>query len=232
MDFDELTHKVIAWPEWHYKKYELGEVRYDGEPGFNTVTGRFEFTPVLLEAYGLPQVPYYEEPRESPNSTPDLATKYPLILMTGRRSWEFFHSEHRNLKTMREFHPDPLCEISPELAAQEGISEGDWVWIENQRGRCRQRVKITPGLNNRYIMAEHAWWFPEDDPEQLFRVFDSNINNLTTQCNIGRSGYGAPYNGLLCRIYKCTEENSKVTPTEQVIEKGGWDYERAHLKFN
>ena len=231
LTFEELTKQVIVWPEWHYRKYALGEVRYDGQVGFNTYTGRFEFTPVLLQQFGLSQVPFYEEPRESPVSTPELAEQYPLILMTGRRSWEFFHSEHRNLKTMREFHPDPLIEVSPELAEEQGLQAGDWVWVENQRGRCRQRVKITPGLNPRFVMGEHGWWFPEGERERLFGVFDSNINNLTTQCNIGDSGYGAPYNGLLCKIYKCTEANSEVLPTEQVIEKGGWEYERCHLTF-
>ena len=87
-------------------------MRYDGQVGFNTVTGRFEFAPALFPQFGLPQAPYYEEPRESPVSTPELAAQYPLVLMTGRRSWEFFHSEHRNLETMREFHPDPLIEIA------------------------------------------------------------------------------------------------------------------------
>ena len=231
LTFDELTKKVIVWPDWHYKKYETGEVRYDGQPGFNTYTGRFEFTPVLFQQFNLPLAPYYEEPRESPVSTPDLAEEYPLILMTGRRSFEFFHSEHRNLETMREFHPDPIVEISPELAEEQEVQDGDWVWIENHRGRCRQRAKITPGLNPRYVMSEHGWWFPEGDRERLFGVFDSNINNLTTQSNIGQSGYGAPYNGLLCKIYKCTESNSEVLPTEQVTEKGGWSYERNHLEF-
>ena len=229
LTFEELTKKVIVWPEWHYRKYETGEVRYDGQVGFNTVTGRFEFAPALFPQFGLPQAPYYEEPRESPVSTPELAAQYPLVLMTGRRSWEFFHSEHRNLETMREFHPDPLIEIAPELANEQGLKEGDWVWVENQRGRCRQRVKITAGLNPRYVMGEHGWWFPEGARERLYGVFDSNINNLTTQCNIGQSGYGAPYNGLLCRIYPCTDQNSAVLPTEQVIEKGGFDYERQHL---
>ncbi|NTU89957.1 MAG: molybdopterin-dependent oxidoreductase, partial [Actinobacteria bacterium] len=229
LNFEELTKKVIVWPEWHYKKYELGEVRYDGLPGFNTPTGRYEFTPVLLTQFGLSPVPFYEEPRESPVSTPDLYEKYPLILMTGRRSWEFFHSEHRNMETMREFHPDPLIEMAPELAEELGVSNNDWVWIENQRGRCRERALITPGVNPKYVMAEHGWWFPESDPEKLYNVFDSNINNLTTQCMVGKSGYGAPYNGLLCKIYKCTDENSEVLPTEQVLEKGGWEYERQHL---
>ena len=31
LTFEELTKKVIVWPEWHYRKYETGEVRYDGQ---------------------------------------------------------------------------------------------------------------------------------------------------------------------------------------------------------
>ena len=90
-------------------------------------------------------------------------------------------------------------------------------------------MKITSRVQPGMIMAEHGWWFPEGDPENLFGVFDSNINNLTTQCAVGASGYGAPYNGLLCKIYKCTEENSAVLPTEQVTKLGGWEYERNHI---
>ena len=34
----------------------------------------------------------------------------------GGRSFEFFHSEHRQLPTMREFHQWPLAMINPEDA--------------------------------------------------------------------------------------------------------------------
>jgi hypothetical protein len=55
-------------------------------------------------------------------------------------------------------------------------------------------------------------------------VFNSNINNLTTQCVTGPTGYGAPYKNLLCKIYKATEENSKILPGEQVTKLGGFSY--------
>jgi hypothetical protein len=44
--------------------------------------------------------------------------EYPLIMTTGGRSWEFFHSEHRQLKTMRELHPDPLVMLTPRNCRQ------------------------------------------------------------------------------------------------------------------
>jgi hypothetical protein len=91
------------------------------------------------------------------------------------------------------------------------------------------RVSLYEAMDPKLVMAEHGWWFPEADPEKLYNVFDSNINNLTSMCDIGRSGVGAPYKSALCKIYKCTDENSVVLPTEQVIEKGGFEYERKHI---
>lgn len=127
------------------------------------------------------------------------------------------------------FTPEPQVRIHPETAAKYGVKEGDWVWIENHRGRCRQKVVLDSSYDPRVIAADHGWWFPEMEGEEptLFGVFDSNINNLTSQMQYGSSGYGAPYCCLMCNIYKCTDENSDVLPTYQVTRLGGWEYEMA-----
>ena len=223
---EELRERVIIWPKHEYRRHERGLLRPDGEPGFNTGTGKIELRITMMEEFGHDPLPWYEEPRESPYSTPLLAQKYPLVLTTGYRSWEFFHSEHRQLRTMREFHPDPMVEVHPETAARYGVQEGDWVWIENQRGRCKQKVRFNKTMDPRVVMAEHGWWFPERkgaEPE-LFGVFDSNINNLTIQNDIGETGFGAPYVGLLCKIYKVDPTKDEVMPTKQVVELGGFGY--------
>lgn len=224
-----LKERVIDWPEWNYRKHEKGLLRDDGEKGFRTMTGKFLLSVPVFEFMGLPTAPYYDEPHESPISTPELAEEYPFVLSSGRRAFEFFHSEHRAMPTLRSMHPDPIVELHPETAQRLGIEEGDWVWIENQRGRCRQRVKFFEGMDSNLVMAEHGWWFPEADPERLYNTFDSNINNLTSQCDVGRSGVGAPYKSTLCKVYKCTDENSAITPTDQVLDRGGFRYERKHV---
>ncbi|MBP1765484.1 MAG: Acetylene hydratase, partial [Firmicutes bacterium] len=154
--------------------------------------------------------------------------EYPLILTSGARSWEFFHSEHRQQPTMRLFHPDPLVTIHPDKAKELGIQDGDWVWLESKRGRCKQKAKLAITLDPKVVSAEHGWWFPEKPGAEpsLFGVFDSNINNLTAQCQNGETGYGAPNKGLLCKIYKVTEENSKIMPSVQVTQMGGFGYDR------
>ena len=226
--FHELEQRVYDWQPLEYHRQEKGLLRPDGQPGFNTPTGKIELYCTTLEAFGNDPLPHYEEPPESPVSTPELYREYPIVLTTGHRSFEWFHSEHRQQPTLRKFHPDPLVDLHPETAAELGIGDGDWVWIENQRARCRQRARLDWGMKKGTANAEHGWWFPETDGAEpnLFGVFDSNINNLTTMMVVGDTGYGAPYKGLLCKLYPCTEENSRVLPSEQVTRQGGFAYER------
>ena len=103
---------------------------------------------------------------------------------------------------MREFHPWPLVKISPQTAEEYGISEGEWIWIENTEGRCKQMAHIDPVIDPHYIHAEHGWWFPEQDGEapNLFGVFDANANNLIPHESVGVTGYGAPYKNGICSI--------------------------------
>ena len=114
--------------------------------------------------------------------------------------------------------------MNPKSAADLDIKEGDWCWLENHRGRCRQKLRINPTLDDRVVRADHGWWFPEKDAAEpsLYGVFDSNINNLLPQCENGVTGYGAPYKNQLCKVYKCTEENSKEMPSICVSTKDGY----------
>lgn len=225
LTYEELKKQVISWPDdWEYLKYEKGLLRNDGKPGFNTPSGKYEFSSLLFEMWDIDPLPYFEEPPESPVSTPDLYKEYPLVLTTGARSYEFFHSEHRQQPTMREFHPDPLVEINPETARELGITDGDWVWIENMRGKCQQKAKLNPALHPKVVSAEHGWWFPEKEGAEpsLFGVFGSNINNLTQQEANGPTGFGAPYKNQICKIYKATPENNEDINT-LVTRMGGFE---------
>ena len=152
-----------------------------------------------LEMLGYDPLPYYQEPPESPVSTPELAAKYPLILTTGGRSQYFFHSEYRQIPSLRKKHKDPLVEIHPETAKAYNISDGKWVWIESPRGRIRQKAKVTDGIDPRVVNVQHGWWFPEDSsPEH--GVWKSNANVLTGRLSRLKDSMGsgrAPVWGIL-----------------------------------
>lgn len=223
--FGRFPKEVYAYPEFNYRKYEKGLLRPDGQPGFNTPTGRIELYDSISSLRGYGPLPDWKEPHSSPYSRPDLAKEYPYVLTTGARHIEFFHSEHRQPEvTSREHYPDPHFEMSEKAAAELGIKDEDWCWLENQHGRCRQRLRINPSLDDRVVRADHGWWFPEEEAAEprLFGVFDSNINNLVPQCDNGETGYGAPYKNQLCKVYKCTEENSRELPSIRVSEVDGY----------
>ena len=170
MTFDELREAAPVYLPFEYKRYEKGKLRGDGQPGFNTPTGRIELWSTFYANAGLDPLPYFEEPNPGPGSTPELMEKYPLVLTTGARRWNSFHSEHRQVKRMRAMTPDPFIEVHPKIAERFEVKDGDWVWVENQYGRAKRRVKVTPILGERIVACDHGWWLPEKDPEDLFDV--------------------------------------------------------------
>jgi thiosulfate reductase/polysulfide reductase chain A len=190
----------IYFPPNEYKKYErMG--------GFGTPTGKLELYSAVLERLGYDPLPCYREPMESPVSTPDLAKDYPLMLITGGRFSPYFHSEQRQIESIRKRRPDPQVQIHPETARKLGIENGDWVWIETVRGRVKQRCLYFDGIRPQVVHAEHGWWFPELPGEEpwLRGVWKSSINVVTSddpeRCN-PRSG-GWPLRTALCKVYKC-----------------------------
>jgi anaerobic selenocysteine-containing dehydrogenase len=70
--------------------------------------------------------------------------------MSGTKVTNFFHSELRQIDSLRRRNPDPLVEIHPETAASLGIAEGDWVWIESpiasvRAGAIHELVRLLNG---------------------------------------------------------------------------------------
>lgn len=202
MKFDDLRHEGSGLVDVGYHKYETGELRPDGQPGFPTTTGKLELYSLMYAALGEDPLPYYEEPRFGPIRRPDLAEEYPLTLTTGQRHYTSFHSEHRQLAVLREIKPYPLIEIHPDTAKKYGIQDGDWVKIENPWGSATEKAKIVETIRPDVVAADHGWWYPEDeaDSPSLFGVWKSNVNTMVPHKEIGKLGFGAYYKSIPCKI--------------------------------
>ena len=192
--FEELKESGIITGKMRYRKYIT--------EGFATPSRKFELYSSVLKKRGQDPLPSYIEPPESPYSTPDLAKEYPLIIITGCKVPNFFHSEYHQLESLRRLHPEPLVEINPETALKLGINEGDWVWVESPRARIRQKAHLTGGIHPRYVHSQHAWWFPErEPPEYGYKECSSNLLLNARSCDpvIGAE----PWKGFLCKVYPC-----------------------------
>lgn len=206
-----------------YHKYAKGLLRPDGQVGFNTSTGRIELWSYGYDRWGVDPLPFHVEPPESPLSTPETYKEFPIVLSGGGRSFEFFHSEHRQMPTMREFHPWPLIMVNPADCEKYGVREGEWIWVENSRGaRFKQMVKETIEVLPGRVHAEHGWWFPEQDgaAPNLYGTYESNLNNMTQAFRTGQGGIGNPIKSMLCKIYPCKEGD--ILPHEVIAEKGNF----------
>jgi anaerobic selenocysteine-containing dehydrogenase len=210
--FEELCKSPWALaPKGHpsgttpYRRHEKGLLRADGKPGFRTPTGKVELYSTVFESYGTDPLPHHKEPIESPMSTPDIYKEYPLIMITGRRCGVFFHSEHRQIPWLREIEPDPTVELNPETAKSLGIENGDWVWIEGVRGKCKRKAKLTPAIHPKTVHALHGWWLPETEGKapNLYGIWDLNVNQLIPMGCQSSTGFGGvPTKTMLCKIYK------------------------------
>jgi anaerobic selenocysteine-containing dehydrogenase len=197
LTFDDMKEKGVSVVPMEYKKYE--------RTGLRTPTGKVELYSTVFERHGYDPLPFFTEPPESPVSTPELIEDYPLILYTGGRHVEYFHSEGRQVPTLRKRVPDPLLEIHPGTAKELGIEDGDWVWIETPQvkgERVTFKARVTDSVHPRMIHASHGWWFPER-PAPEHGCFDSNINVVLTDAPPREEICGSlRTRGTLCRVYK------------------------------
>jgi anaerobic selenocysteine-containing dehydrogenase len=184
---------------------------YKDMNGFSTPTGKAELWSVMLERLGYEPLPRYYEPAFSHLSTPELAVEYPMILIGIDRHLPNYHSMYFEVPSLRKMCPEPFVQIHPDTARRMSppITDGDWVWVETPVGRMKQRAKLTFGIDQKVVKAQHHWWFPEQPGEDpyLHGVWQSNVNVVTyDDPDLSDPVFGSyPLTSLLCKVYKVTE---------------------------
>ena len=168
--------------------------------------GKMELWSEDLLLYGNGPLPMYIEPPITKKSREDLTGEYPFTLITGGRSHAFFHTEYRNSPWMREVHMFPTMDINPATAAELGIKQDDWCWIETYVDRIRQRANLTEAIKPDTIHVEHDWWFPERAAtDDLHGALDANCNILFENNGPYDPAVGTDNFGGLCKVYKAEE---------------------------
>ena len=187
-DLREHPESVVVPPtaETQYKKYETGGIRKDGQPGFNTPSGKVEFVSEVLREAGFDGLPLWNEPVHSPVSTPEEFEKYPLILNTGSRVPMYTHTKERNIPWLNQFMPEPIVRLNPVDAQDRGLVDGDRARIFNDLGEIEMVVEVTNLVLPGCVDMFHGW-------------VNANVNLLVSRDFDPITGY-PPFKEGLCQV--------------------------------
>jgi anaerobic selenocysteine-containing dehydrogenase len=165
--------------------YENGE--------FGTDSGKIELFSENMKAEGLDPVAEYTPLQEGPEISPDLYAKYPIYLLTGSTS-RLSNSTYANTEFFQSIDAVPTVKINSDDASNRGISEGDWVYVENDRGSTKLLAKISNAVKPGVAFTVKDYW-PKLCP-------DNQGVNFTTPDYIADMGGGSTFQTNLVQIRK------------------------------
>ena len=136
--------------------------RDDGSvEGFATPTRRVELYSEQLLKHGYRPLPSFIEPLATGRSGGVTGEPLPLVLST-HKNGVYVHTSHRHVASLRRRAPDPHFDVSPQLARERGLVEGDWAVLETEAGTTSARVRLDEDLHPAVVLADFGWW--EDCP--------------------------------------------------------------------
>jgi len=169
--------------------YSEANYKLDEQRGLPTPSGKVEIFSELLAKRGYDPLPCYQEPPESPISTPELAQEYPLVLTTGARVREYLHSQLRGIRRLHRLRPEATAEMHRETAAKYGISDQDTVEVQTKRGAIRIKASITEDIVPGVVNISHGW-------------HEANVNILTDDAPADPVLGNPSLKAMLCRVTK------------------------------
>ena len=171
----------------------------NGQPkGFNTPTGKIEIYSIRFAGAGYPPIPKFMK-NESEN------IDYPLTL-TFFRDIHFCDQQHRNIPRLRRFVPEPFVEIHSSTARAKGITDGDWITLENANGKVNLKAKFNDSLHPNVVATVYGWWqgcqelkLNGNDP---FNSSGANTNLLIPNSDNDPISASVVHRGQQCRVFK------------------------------
>jgi cysteine desulfurase NifS len=197
----------IPSPMMEYKKWEKGGLRPDGQPGFDTPSGKFEIWSNVLEDYGYEPLPKYTEPTEGPLARPDLKDLYPLVFNSGARPHTDFRSQHHGIEGLLKDHPEPIIEINQEDAKVRNIRSGDLVEVKTERGAVPFRARVTEDIVKGAVECNMGGGTPVGPKAWQ----EWNVNELTDLENYDDISGFPVYKALLCEVKKLEAASGAAT---------------------
>ena len=149
---DRVPHKEGNFPTPSGKC----EIKLEGATNF--VAGPFrQMYDAFQPGEPLDTLPDYVPPRESPETNPELAKKYPLNIVSPK-SHGFLNSCYANMDHKIKGQNEQFVLINAIDAKSRDISNGDKVRVFNDRGAFEGDAKITDDVKAGVIVATLGYW--------------------------------------------------------------------------
>lgn len=141
--------------------------------GFATPSGKCEFWSQREADAGRDPLPEVLLPHECAETTPELAARYPLAMISPPVR-NFLNTSFGMVDSLRTIEGAPLLLIHPQDAASRGIADGAAVQVRNDRGSVRLQARLSDRTRVGQVVALGIWW-RKHSPD------GNNVNTLTHQ---------------------------------------------------
>jgi anaerobic selenocysteine-containing dehydrogenase len=172
------------------------------EGNFPTPSGKCEFWSQTALDLGMDPLPAYAPPRESAQSAPQLAKKYPLAFISPPAR-NFLNSSFANLPFALAEAGEPYLDIHPADAAPRAVGDGDMVRIYNGRGSFLAKARVSDRVRAGVVAALSVWW-------KKLSPDGRNANEVTSQA-LADMGGGATYYDCLVEIERAGASRSGLS---------------------
>lgn len=102
-------------------------------------------------------LPTFIAPRESAQTNPALAARYPLSIISPK-SHAFLNSSYANMPRQRRVAGEPGVTMHPGDAAARGIAEAAVVRVFNDRGSFKARAHLSDAVRPGVVVAPLGYW--------------------------------------------------------------------------
>ena len=119
----------------YYRPPSSGEAAT--ELKFSTPSGKIELSSQSLAKNNFPAVPTWQEPPAPPADQ--------FYLLTGKVA-QHTQCSTQNNKLLQELFPENTLWIHPKPAAERGIKDGDWVYVESTAGKIKLKATVTEAI--------------------------------------------------------------------------------------
>ena len=126
------------------------------EGGFPSPSGKCEFYSERLAGMGIDPLPTYTPPLELPETAPELAKRFPLVLISSPRHY-FLNTTFVNIESLRK-NAEPECVLHSNDAARRGIADGARVVVFNDRGEFTAIARVGESIREGVTWAPSIWW--------------------------------------------------------------------------